>query len=36
MRIAVLNKDRCKPKECNYLCYRICPRVKTGKETIII
>ncbi|HIE34183.1 MAG TPA: ATP-binding cassette domain-containing protein, partial [Candidatus Altiarchaeales archaeon] len=36
MRIAVLNKDRCKPKECNYLCQRMCPRVRTGNETIII
>ncbi|MBN2014673.1 MAG: ribosome biogenesis/translation initiation ATPase RLI [Candidatus Altiarchaeota archaeon] len=36
MRIAVLNKDRCKPKECNFLCVRICPRVKTGDETIVV
>jgi ATP-binding cassette subfamily E protein 1 len=35
MRIAVLNKDRCKPIECNYLCQRMCPRVRTGEETII-
>ena len=36
MRIAVLNKDRCKPKDCNYLCFRICPKVKTGDEAIVI
>ncbi len=36
MRIAVINIDRCKPKDCNYLCQRVCPMVKTGKEAIII
>lgn len=35
MRIGVLNKDRCKPKDCNYLCIRICPVVKTGGEAIV-
>ena len=36
MRIAVLNKDKCQPKACNHLCYRMCPKVKTGDETIVI
>ncbi|MCK4491048.1 MAG: 4Fe-4S binding protein, partial [Candidatus Altiarchaeales archaeon] len=36
MRIAVLDKDRCKPKECNFLCMRICPKVKSGDETIVV
>ena len=36
MRIAVLNKDRCKPKDCNYLCMRVCPVNKTGGECIVI
>jgi len=36
MRIAVLDKDRCKPKGCNYLCMRICPINKIGKECIIV
>lgn len=36
MRIAVLNKDRCKPKDCNFLCIRLCPMVKTGSETIVV
>lgn len=36
MRLAVLNKDKCQPKACNYLCYRMCPKVKTGDETITI
>ena len=36
MRLAVLNKDKCQPRSCNHLCYRMCPKVKTGDETIII
>lgn len=36
MRIAVLNKDKCMYKECNYLCKRFCPKVKTGSKTITI
>ncbi len=36
MRIAVLDKDHCRPKECNYICMRICPKVKTGNEAIVI
>ena len=36
MRIAILNKDRCKPKDCNYLCMRVCPVNKTGGECIVI
>ncbi len=36
MRVAILNKDKCQPKTCNYLCYRMCPKVKTGDETIIV
>jgi len=35
-RIAVLDKDRCKGEDCGFICMRICPRVKTGIETIII
>ncbi|MFH0861224.1 MAG: ribosome biogenesis/translation initiation ATPase RLI [Candidatus Altiarchaeota archaeon] len=36
MRIAILDKDRCKPKDCNYLCIRMCPIVKTGGEAIVV
>ncbi|MFN3527811.1 MAG: ATP-binding cassette domain-containing protein, partial [Candidatus Altarchaeaceae archaeon] len=36
MRIAVLNKNKCNYKECNYLCMRFCPKVKTGTKTITI
>jgi ATP-binding cassette, sub-family E, member 1 len=35
MRIAVLLKGRCKPKNCNYECIKYCPRVRAGDETII-
>jgi len=36
MRIAVLLKDRCKPKNCAKECKKFCPRVRAGDETIII
>jgi len=35
-RIAVLDKDHCRPQKCNFLCHRMCPMVKTGRETIVI
>ncbi len=35
MRIAVLLKDRCKPKNCTYECIKFCPRVRAGDETIV-
>ncbi|MBD3261133.1 MAG: ribosome biogenesis/translation initiation ATPase RLI [Candidatus Altiarchaeales archaeon] len=35
MRIAVLDKKRCKPADCNYLCIRFCPINKTGGEAIV-
>jgi ATP-binding cassette subfamily E protein 1 len=35
MRIAVLLKDRCKPKNCSYECIKFCPRVRAGDETIV-
>jgi len=36
MRIAVLIKDRCKPKNCSKECIKFCPRVRAGDETIIL
>ena len=40
MRIAVLNKDRCKPNKCSPYgekpCIKYCPRVRTGDETIVL
>jgi len=35
MRIAVLIKDRCKPKNCTMECIKFCPRVRAGDETVI-
>jgi len=35
-RIAVIEKDKCHPMECgNYLCIRLCPVNRTGKECIV-
>ncbi|MBN2251501.1 MAG: ribosome biogenesis/translation initiation ATPase RLI [Candidatus Altiarchaeota archaeon] len=36
MRIAVIDRERCKVKTCGLLCQRSCPMVKTGRETIIV
>jgi ATP-binding cassette subfamily E protein 1 len=36
MRIAVLLRDRCKPKNCGRECIKFCPRVRAGDETIIM
>ena len=36
MRIAVLLRDRCKPKNCSQECIKYCPRVRAGDETIVI
>ena len=35
MRIAVLLRNRCKPKNCAYECIKFCPRVRAGDETIV-
>lgn len=35
-RIAVIDKDRCQSKKCGgFLCIRVCPIVRAGKEAII-
>lgn len=36
IRIAILDKDKCQPKNCNYLCKRLCPGVRMNEETIIV
>jgi ATP-binding cassette subfamily E protein 1 len=40
MRIAVLNKDFCKPDKCSPFgqkpCIKYCPRVRTGDKTIVL
>jgi ATP-binding cassette subfamily E protein 1 len=35
MRIAVLLRNRCKPKNCSIECIKFCPRVRAGDETIV-
>lgn len=35
-RIAVIDKKKCQPKACNYLCYRVCPPVKMNIQAIEI
>lgn len=35
MRVAVIEKNKCHPKECgDYLCRRVCPVNRTGKDCI--
>ncbi|MHA2233240.1 MAG: ATP-binding cassette domain-containing protein, partial [Candidatus Hodarchaeales archaeon] len=34
MRIAIHDKERCKPKKCGHECYKYCPGVRAGRETI--
>ena len=36
MRIAILKRDRCQPRKCQYECIKYCPMVRTGAETIVI
>lgn len=33
-RVAVLDADKCKPKRCDRLCYRYCPKVRSKIEAI--
>lgn len=35
-RISILDKDRCQPKKCNYVCIDYCPGVRMEEDTIII
>lgn len=35
MRIAVIDRARCRPKDCTHECQRFCPRVRTGDETVV-
>ncbi len=36
MRIAILKRDKCQPRKCEYECIKYCPMVRTGTETIIL
>jgi ATP-binding cassette subfamily E protein 1 len=35
-RIAVVDRDRCKPGKCSQECYKYCPVVRTGGEAVVI
>jgi ATP-binding cassette subfamily E protein 1 len=35
-RIAIVNNDRCKPKNCGLACKRTCPINKQGKQCIVV
>jgi len=34
-RLAVIDRELCKPKSANYICMRVCPVNRTGKECIM-
>jgi len=36
MRIAILKRDKCQPRKCEYECIKYCPMVRTGTETIVL
>ncbi|RLI28736.1 MAG: ribosome biogenesis/translation initiation ATPase RLI [Candidatus Hecatellales archaeon] len=33
-RVAVLDRDKCRPKDCDRICYRFCPMVRSRVEAI--
>ncbi len=35
-RVAVIDRELCKPKKCDYLCIRVCPRNRSGDKCIIM
>lgn len=35
-RVAVIDRELCKPKKCDYLCIRVCPRNRFGDKCIIM
>ncbi len=34
-RIAVLDRERCRPDDCGRVCYKFCPMVRSGVEAIV-
>lgn len=36
IRIAVIDRDRCRPKDCHQECIRFCPIVRAGREIVYI
>lgn len=35
-RIAVIDRELCKPKKCGHLCIRVCPKNRANEECIIV
>lgn len=35
-RIAVIDKELCKKEKCGYRCLKVCPKVRSGEECIVI
>ena len=35
-RIAVIDKELCKKEKCGYQCLKVCPKVRSGEECIVI
>lgn len=35
-RISILDKEKCQPKKCDYLCIHYCPGVRMDEDTIIV
>ncbi len=33
-RVAVIEQDKCRPDKCGKLCFKVCPTVRAGRETI--
>jgi ATP-binding cassette subfamily E protein 1 len=36
VRIAIVDRDRCRPKDCHQECIRFCPIVRAGREIVFI
>ena len=34
MRIAVIDKEKCKPEKCSFLCGKVCPKNRAGEKCI--
>jgi len=35
-RVAVIDKELCKPKKCNFLCANVCPKNRSGEDCITL
>jgi ATP-binding cassette subfamily E protein 1 len=34
-RIAIVDKDKCRPDKCGYACIHVCPKVRAGEECVV-